>query len=51
MQTNEFPKTNYTRSGNLHIAYQVVGEGMLDLVYVPGWISHVELAAGEDLHG
>jgi pimeloyl-ACP methyl ester carboxylesterase len=38
------PKTQYTRSGDLHIAYQVVGEGPLDLIYVPGWISHVELA-------
>jgi class 3 adenylate cyclase len=38
------PKTEYTRTGNLHIAYQVIGQGPLDLVYVPGWISHVELA-------
>lgn len=38
------PKTQYARSGNLHIAYQVVGEGPLDLVFVPGWVSHVELA-------
>src|SRR6059058_3199797 len=38
------PKTQYTRSGDLHIAYQVMGEGPLDLVYVPGWVSHVELA-------
>src|ERR1700757_585490 len=38
------PQTRFTRSGNLHIAYQVVGEGPLDLVYVPGWVSHVELA-------
>jgi class 3 adenylate cyclase len=38
------PKTQYTRSGDLHIAYQVVGEGQVDLVYVPGWVSHVELA-------
>ena len=37
-------KTKYTRSGDIHIAYQVVGEGPLDLVYVPGWVSHVELA-------
>jgi pimeloyl-ACP methyl ester carboxylesterase len=45
MQTSELPaKTQYTRSGELHIAYQVVGQGPLDLVYVPGWISHVELA-------
>ena len=38
------PKTQYVRSGDLHIAYQVVGDGPRDLVYVPGWISHVELA-------
>jgi pimeloyl-ACP methyl ester carboxylesterase len=38
------PQTRFTRSGNVHIAYQVVGEGPLDLVYVPGWVSHVELA-------
>jgi len=45
MQTSEIPpKTQYTRGGDLHIAYQVVGEGPLDLVYVPGWVSHVELA-------
>jgi len=38
------PKTEYARSGDLHIAYQVVSQGPLDLVYVPGWVSHVELA-------
>lgn len=38
------PKTQFTRSGDVHIAYQVVGEGPVDVVYVPGWISHVELA-------
>jgi pimeloyl-ACP methyl ester carboxylesterase len=38
------PKTQYARSGNLHIAYQVVGTGPRDLVYVPGWVSNVELA-------
>jgi class 3 adenylate cyclase len=38
------PKTRYARSGDLHIAYQVIGEGARDLVYVPGWVSHVELA-------
>ena len=37
------PQTRFTRSGNVHIAYQVVGEGPLDLVFVPGWVSHVEL--------
>ena len=38
------PKTHYARSGDVHIAYQVVGDGPFDLVYVPGWVSHVELA-------
>jgi class 3 adenylate cyclase len=36
------PQTRYARSGDLHIAYQVVGEGPLDLLYVPSWISQIE---------
>jgi pimeloyl-ACP methyl ester carboxylesterase len=36
------PKTQFAKCGDLNIAYQVVGEGDLDLVYVPGWVSHVE---------
>jgi class 3 adenylate cyclase/alpha-beta hydrolase superfamily lysophospholipase len=36
------PQTRYARSGELHIAYQVVGDGPIDLVYVPSWISQVE---------
>ena len=36
-------ETRYARSGDTHIAYQVVGQGPFDLVYVPGWVSHVEL--------
>jgi class 3 adenylate cyclase len=38
------PETRYAKSGDLNIAYQTLGEGPPDLVYVPGWISHVELA-------
>ena len=38
------PGTRYARSGAVNIAYQVVGDGPVDLVYVPGWVSHVELA-------
>jgi class 3 adenylate cyclase len=38
------PDTRYARSGDLRIAYQVVGEGPLDLVFVPGFISNVDLA-------
>lgn len=37
------PKTRYARLGEDHVAHQVVGEGP-DLVFVPGWISHVEMA-------
>jgi class 3 adenylate cyclase len=37
-------RTEYTRSGNVHIAYQVVGDGPVDLIFVPGWVSHVERA-------
>src|SRR5919108_2897956 len=38
------PETRYARAGDLSIAYQVVGDGPFDLVLVPGFISHVELA-------
>jgi pimeloyl-ACP methyl ester carboxylesterase len=37
------PETRYARSGGLNIAYQIVGEGPLDLLFAPGWISNVEL--------
>jgi len=37
------PRTHYARSGDVNIAYQVVGEGPRDLVFVPGWISNVEM--------
>jgi len=37
------PETRYARSGDVHIAYQVVGDGPRDLVMVPGWFSHLEL--------
>src|SRR5512132_855629 len=40
-------ETRFARSGDAHIAYQVVGSGPLDLVYVPGWVSNVELNWGE----
>jgi class 3 adenylate cyclase/pimeloyl-ACP methyl ester carboxylesterase len=34
----------YTRSGDVVLAYQVVGAGPTDLVFVPGWISNIEMA-------
>lgn len=36
------PPTQYAKSGDVNIAYQVAGEGAVDMVYVPGWISNVE---------
>jgi class 3 adenylate cyclase/pimeloyl-ACP methyl ester carboxylesterase len=37
------PETRYARSGDVMIAYQVVGEGPFDVVLTPGTVSHVEL--------
>jgi len=37
------PETHYAKSGEINIAYQVVGDGPLDLVFVPGFISHLDL--------
>ena len=44
------PETRYAKSGDVNIAYQVVGEGPLDLIYVPGWISNLELMWDEPAH-
>jgi pimeloyl-ACP methyl ester carboxylesterase len=35
--------TRYAKSGDVHIAYQVTGEGPIDLVMVPGFVSHLEM--------
>jgi pimeloyl-ACP methyl ester carboxylesterase len=37
------PETRYARSGDVNIAFQVIGDGPTDIVYVPGWVSNVEL--------
>jgi pimeloyl-ACP methyl ester carboxylesterase len=37
------PETRYARSGDVMIAYQVLGGGPFDVVFVPGTVSHVEL--------
>lgn len=44
-QTNiplSVPQTRYTSSGDVNIAYQVVGDGPVDIVFVMGWVSHLE---------
>ncbi len=44
------PETRYAKSGELNIAYQVVGDGPFDLVYVPGWVSNIEAMWDEPAH-
>ena len=36
------PRVHYARSGSVNIAYQVAGSGPIDLVFVMGWVSHLE---------
>jgi len=42
MDDFELPITRYVASGDVNIAYQTMGEGPVDLILVPGIISHVE---------
>lgn len=44
-------ETRYAKSGDVDIAYQVVGEGPVDLVFIPGWITHLELAWKDPVTG
>jgi pimeloyl-ACP methyl ester carboxylesterase/class 3 adenylate cyclase len=37
------PPVRYAESGDLSIAYQVLGDGPGDLIYVPGWMSNIEV--------
>jgi class 3 adenylate cyclase len=43
------PETRYARSGPYNIAYQVVGDGPFDLLWIPGFVSNIELAWEEPL--
>jgi class 3 adenylate cyclase len=43
------PETHYAKSGPYSIAYQVVGDGPFDLLWIPGFVSNVELAWDEPL--
>lgn len=43
------PATHYAKSGDVHIAYQVAGDGPFDLVWVPGWVSNIEYSWEEPL--
>jgi pimeloyl-ACP methyl ester carboxylesterase len=37
------PRTSYARNGDVNIAYQVVGDGPLDLLFIPAFVSHLDL--------
>jgi pimeloyl-ACP methyl ester carboxylesterase/DNA-binding CsgD family transcriptional regulator len=39
----KLPETRYAKSGDVRIAYQVVGQGPIDLVFVPGFMSNLEV--------
>ena len=39
----EIPDTHYAWNGDIALAYQTLGSGPPDLLYVQGWLSHVEL--------
>lgn len=43
------PEMRYTRNGDISLAYWVMGEGAFDLVVIPGFISHFELAMEDPL--
>lgn len=40
----ERPSTHYVKTAGINIAYQVTGDGPIDLIYVPGWVSNLDLA-------
>jgi pimeloyl-ACP methyl ester carboxylesterase len=42
MSDFELPDTRYALSGDVHIAYQTMGDGPVDIILVPGVVSHVE---------
>lgn len=37
------PRTQYTKSGHFNIAYQVIGSGLIDIIYIPGWVSNIDM--------
>ena len=44
------PETRYARRGDIHIAYEVLGEGEIDLVFVSEWFVHLEGRWGVPSH-
>ncbi len=46
----DLPATRYVKSDDVHIAYQVFGQGPLDLLFVPGFVSNIEAAWQSPAH-
>ncbi len=44
------PQTKYAQSGDVSVAYQVTGKGPIDLIFAPGFLSHLELMWDEPRH-
>src|SRR5438105_10463648 len=47
---SERPETRYAKSGDVNIAYQMAGEGPIDLVLVPGFVSHLDVDWDDVVH-
>jgi pimeloyl-ACP methyl ester carboxylesterase len=48
-ESSMLPTTRYAKSGNVHVAYQVFGNGEIDLVFCPGFVSNIEIYWEEPL--
>lgn len=42
LAASQIPETHYVQNGDVNIAYQTLGDGDLDIVFVMGWVSHLE---------
>jgi hypothetical protein len=40
---SSMPETRYAKSGDTYIAYQVMGDGPFDLIFVPGFVAHLDM--------
>ena len=44
LSSSQVPQVRYARSGDVSIAFQVLGEGPVDMVFIMGWVTHLEIA-------
>ncbi len=44
------PKTRYARIGEVNIAYQMLGDGPIDILIVPGFVSHLDMTWGDPFY-